>query len=148
MSLGTASGDAITIVALTGLLEEDLLVISVDIQIALEGVTPPEGPRRFGLAHGDYSVAEIAEALDVTLLTPDNKIEQERAGRLVRTIGKLPGANITEVMNDGKPVRPKLIWTIGNGEVLNLWHRNLFTGALTTGSNVEAEGKIYGRWLR
>ncbi len=135
-------------VSLVGVLEEDFYAVSMDISIELQDATPGEGPRRIGFAHGDYSITEISECLDVTLLGPDNKIEQERSKRLVRTIGKLKANASEESLNEGLPIRKKIGWVIGDGEVFNLWHRNLSLATLTTGSSISAEGLIYGRWLR
>ncbi len=148
IGLSTPIDNEINVVSIVGVLEEDFYCVSVDIQIVMENMTALEGPHRFGLAHGDYSVAEIAEHLDVTILGPDQKIEQERRRRLVRTIGKLPGQVPNEVMNDGKEIRVPVRWTIGDGEVFNLWHRNVSGATLTTGAAVIAEGRLYGRWLR
>ncbi len=144
--MGTAANRALLVTAFTGLLEEDFLCWSMDVQITMQDITTGEGPLRVGIAHGDYSIAEITEALDVTILSPDNKIEQERKRRLVRTIGKVSEAQPTH--NDGKPYRLKVGWVTGDGEVMNMWTRNVGGGTMTTGAKIEAEGLLYGKWLR
>ncbi len=140
-------------VAITGdvfdsVLVEDLFCISCDINVALRDHTAGEGPIEFGLAHGDYSAAEIEECLSVSLLSPDNKIEGERARRLVRRIGYFAGLSTEEVFNNGVPKRVPLRWTQGDGTQMDMWAANRSGAALTTGTILEFQGTMYGRWQR
>lgn len=135
-------------------LEEDLFVSSVDIAVTMKDYTPTasDGPIVCGFYHNDYSVTEVKEALEVTLLGPANKIEQERMRRLVRIIGILQpegvvGTVIGARINDGKKQRVKLNWTIQNGKSLSFFVYNAGSGAMTTGAIVDAVGTVFGRWL-
>ncbi len=148
LTLAGVADNFTTVVAMTGALEEDFYCFSMEVALNMRDHTALDGPIRIGFAHGDYSVQEINEALDVTILTPDDKIEQERLRRLVRQLGKFMGQDANEVINDGLPFRKKVGWVTGDGEVLNLWARNISGGTFTTGTNIGAEGLLFGRWLR
>ncbi len=131
-----------------GVFQEDFFCVSIDAQWGLRGLTPGEGPIQVGYAHDNYSVTEVKESLEANLLTPDNKIQQERSRRLVRTAGKFPGVTAVEVLNDGKMIRTPLRFTVGNDHALEFWAKNRSGGTLTTGGIIELDGVLYGRWIR
>lgn len=135
-------------------LTEDFFVMSADIMAEITGLTAGEGnPHRCGFAHGDYSVTEIKEALDVELLGPGNKIEQERSRRLVRYAGVMYNDISSQVKleligrNGSRLVRTKLKFTIQDGKTMNVWVQNKSGGTLTTGATLRYSGTVYGRWL-
>ncbi len=133
--------------SLVAALTEDLYCISADLTWSIQGLTPGEGPVYVGVAHGDYSDTEITEALTVSLTGPGNKIEQERSRRLVRRAGGFPGILAEEVLNDGRPLRIKLKFTVQNPKTIKLFAFNRSGAALTTGGIVRVFGDLYGRWL-
>ncbi len=96
-----------------------------------------KGPLTIGVAHSDYSDAEI-EAVIESQGTWDegNKISQELAKRLVRKIGTFEaaagGGVGTYVLNDGVPIKIKLNWILNSGDTLSLWVYNEGTAALDT----------------
>ncbi len=153
ITLGTlAAGSLISTGTLSGNFAEDFRVISVDAQWSISGYTPVtgDGPVSVGFAHNDYSAAEIAEALEVNLLSPANKIEQERAGRLVRDVGTFYSDGVVNdlaTINNGNPVRTKLNWMINDGFELDVYAFNEGADALTTGAIVNVYGKLYGYWV-
>ena len=151
LSLGTIGDLTVQKLALLGgNLLEDLFIYSVDAVMTLRGHTAGEGPISVGIAHTDYSVGEIAEALDVgALLGPQLKIERERAGRLVRKWGLFRGLQTNEIIakSDGRYQRYKVRWTQQDGADVNCWVQNQSGSALTTGTVLEIEGVLYGRWL-
>ncbi len=146
LPLLTLANGTVLVVAATSALGEDLFVISVDSQITIRGLTAGETPIYVGLNHSDYTVAEIAEALDVALTDPNDKIEQERSRRLVRRIGVFAGPDVDQHMNQGVSTRTKCLFTVGNDFNLEIFARNQSGAALTTGSVLEISGTIYGRW--
>ncbi len=149
-ALSTLGDNTALVTNMTATLVEPLHVISLDITEAIRDLTPGEGPIEVGVSHGDYSVTEIVEALNAgQSITGRNvdMIEKEQARRLVRLFGKFDGTEESEVLNDGKPIRVKLGWTIGTGKTLNVFAVNRSGATLTTGAVVEVSGKIYGRWL-
>ncbi len=116
---------------------------------AIRGNTIGEGPILVGYNHGDYTIAEILENLDVAILNTANKIERERASRLVRKVGFFVAFSVSEELRGnkgGEAVYTKLNWTIEEGETLDLFAINRSGGALTGGQIVEIEGTMVGYW--
>ncbi len=140
---------------LGGNLTEDLFVMSVDIQGAMIGLTAGEGdPSQLGFCHGDYTAAEVAENLNVILLGPASKIQQEQARRLVRKTGLLAGDGLatqvamTLIGKDGsRLVRTKLKFTVQDGVTINMFLFNNSGATMTTGATFRYSGTVYGRWL-
>ncbi len=128
---------------------EDLFVISVDGSWTIQDLTSNESPIEVGYSHSDYSVAEIVENLEIEVTSPDSKIEMEQAKRKIRRAAMFNTFNAThDVLNDGKPIRSKLKFMIGDGFNLAFWARNISGAALTTGALIKLNGTIYGRWMR
>lgn len=127
---------------------EDYYIQSIDVMAGLRGLTATEGPVEIGVAHGDYSVTEITEALNVSGFDPDDKIAQERVKRKVRSIGLFATGQPNQNLNDGKPVRVKCKFVVGNSKPIRFFAVNRSGAALTTGSVVEINSTIYGRWIR
>ncbi len=137
-------------------LTTSLFIMSVHASWTLKGFTrgSGDGPIVVGFAHGDYSVTEIKEALEVALLGPASKIEQERSRRLVRQVGILQprgqtsgAADEMAQLNDGDIVKTKLNWVIEEGQTLNVFAYNSGSGALATGAIQETVGSVFGRWM-
>ncbi len=150
ITLGTlAAGAVLNTGTLSGNFTEDFRVISVDATWSIADFTPAtgDGPVSVGFAHNDYNATEIAEALSVNLLGPSNKIEQERASRLVRDIGSFDNESSGSVLADGQPIRTKLNWLINDGFELDVYAFNEGADALGTGAIVNVHGKIYGYWV-
>lgn len=102
-----------------------------------------DGPIVVGLAHSDYTDAEIEEVLENTgSWNEGSKVEQEIAKRLVRIVGQFQdsGAPGIEVLNDGKPIKTKLNWIVNQGQTLKLWAYNAGSSALTGSAVVRAQG--------
>ncbi len=147
VTLGTlASG--VVISQATDQFEREFFAISCDLNWSMSGFTGAEGPLEVGVAHGDYTVTEIKENLDLTgMEDPSDKITQEQGRRLVRRSGKFRGQLSNEQINDGKPVRTRLRFMLaGSVATLQFFVHNLNASALTTGAIVQIDGKIYGRW--
>ncbi len=146
-ALGTLADATVLAQSLIGTLTEDMFAISADLLWTIRDLTPGEGPVYVGVAHGDYSVSEIKESLEVTLTGPGSKIEQERARRMIRTSGVFPGLTSEESLNLGVPLRTRMKFTVQSAKALNGWIWNSSGAALTTGAIVEIAGKVYGKWL-
>ncbi len=102
----------------------------------------------FGVAHGDYSAAEIEECLEAGgAMDIGDKIAREQANRLVREIGTINGSAQSAgeglTFNDGKPVKTKLNWLMGEGDPLQMWVRNNSATVYTTGSQLTIAGKLW-----
>ncbi len=152
LSLGTlANGTVLSVPLLSGNLTEDLFIISIDSTMVIRDLTAGEGPLYMGFAHSDYSVAEIAEAIDTSgYLGPSAKIEQEQARRLVRRWGTFRGHEATSIIaeSNGGHRRYKVRWVQQNGGNPRCWLQNTSGVTLTTGAVLETDGYIYGRWLQ
>lgn len=106
---------------------------------------------QFGVSHSDYSAAEIEECLEATAaIDIGDKVAQEQANRLVRTIGTitesgtgLAGGGLK--FNQGRPMKTKLNWNIGIGDTLNAWVRNGSGVVYTTGAQLAVQGDL---WLK
>ncbi len=158
VALGTLGDNAVITVGSSGSYGEDLFIISVDLSASIRGLTAGEGdPMTLTISHSDYSDAEVQEALDVTLVDPDDKIEQERARRLVRKVGVFQQEGqmddtftaLRALGRNGNPVmRQKCRFSIGDGFTLDIGVWNRSGGALQTGAQLEFDGTVYGRWQR
>ncbi len=126
-------------------------LVSVDASYAVTdlGAAIDDG-FEFGLAHSDYSAAEVEECLEATTaIDLGDKVAQEQANRLVRPIGVISSSGgITASglsFNDGRRIRTKLNWLIGIGDTLNLWIRNGSGVVYTTGASLLIAGNL---WLK
>ncbi len=126
---------------------ERTLVSSIVAAYSLRNFTQgsDDGPIMVGLAHSDYDVAEIEELIENTGSWDEgNMISQEIAKRKIRIVGifDVP-ANALEVsvLNDGKPIKTKLNWSLLQSQTVALWSYNLGASALaTTVPVVQIEG--------
>ncbi len=148
ITIGALAAKDVTSTALTGAAGNSMRVISVDFIYGLSdlGATSDDG-QEFGLAHSDYTSAEIEEALEIAgSIDPGDKIAQEKANRLVRTIGNFVGAPGTGAglnFNDGKPHKTRLNWLLTPGDTLQLWIRNSSGSVYTTGATVDVMGSMW-----
>ncbi len=104
----------------------------------------------FGVAHGDYTAAEIEECLEAqAAIDRGDKIALEQSNRLVRQIGSIQSANdgvtSSTVFADGRKVSTKLNWYMATGDKLKGWIRNNSGVVWTTGGSLGVAGEI---WLK
>ncbi len=145
LSLGTLGDNIVLKDALTSL-AQDLFFISADLTWAIHGLTPTEGPIQFGIAHGDYTVTEIKEAIEAAPTSQSDKIALERSRRLVRKVGLFRGEVANESFNDGKIKRVRAKFMLTEGQEAAVWAYNTGGSALTTGSQIDVMGTVYGIW--
>ncbi len=108
-----------------------------------------EGPLLVGLAHGDYSDSEIEEYLENAAgFSRDDLVGTEIARRKIRKAGIIVarGANEDSQLNDGKAMRIKLGFLINEGKSLKFWAYNVGSATLTTGTQLELQGEMFGFW--
>ncbi len=119
--------------------------VSIIASYGMVDDTAGEGPVAFGLAHSDYTAAEVEECLEsFASIDLGDKVSQERANRLVREIGTMGLPGTSGVMfNDGKPVKTKLNWLIAIGSQISLWIKNKSGTILTTGALVGVDGVLW-----
>ncbi len=148
LGIGTLASKTLTSIIFDEVVNERTLVSSVVATYSMSNWTSiaSVGPILVGLAHSDYSNAEIEEFLETTGSWNEGDLVQtkEVAKRLVRRIGILdatPSLERTVTMNDGKAIKTKLNWVLLQGQSLRLWAYNTGTANVaTTVPNVHAAG--------
>ncbi len=144
---GTLAADDVTSTALAGAVTESRRVSSAVLTWSLHDLTVAQGPLVVGVAHSDYTAAEIEECLEATGAWDEgDKIAQEAGKRLVRVVGTFGDGTTDQELNDGKPIKTRLNWLLATGDTLQLfiWNQG---AALTTGSEVNASGHL-NSWLQ
>ncbi len=134
---------------MTSVVSEQLRIVTVDCSYAWSGKAAIDDGAEFGLAHSDYSAAEIEECLEAsTSIDLGNKTAQEQANRLVRSIGIITGPAVSGASggasyNDGESVKTKLNWLLSTGDSLNLWVRNGSDTVYSAGGDLLSSGVIW-----
>ncbi len=150
LSIGALAANDVVSGGVGPLLEEDYRVTSMDGVWSIIGAVN-EGPLVFGVAHGDYTAAEIEECLEASLTRPGDKIAKEQANRLVRTIGVLNNEQVPDIFNEGQAVKVKLNWALDGDadgvQGIQMWVHSLFSGTLTTGQLLKFQGVLNGFWI-
>ncbi len=128
---------------------EQLRVISTDLSWMWTeiGAAIDDG-LEFGVAHSDYTAAEVEECLESQAsIDLGDKVEQERANRMVRSLGTIQASAIAAaggaVFNDGKKLKTRLNWILNTGDAINLWVRNGSGVVWTTGSSLSCIGEMW-----
>ncbi len=121
----------------TNTVSERTYVSSVNISWALANLTPATGvgPFRVGVAHSDYTDAEIEAWLENTGWNEGNLTQQEVAARKIRSVGIFDnpdGVNETSVLNEGRPIHTKCGWVLTTGQTIKYWVFNMGSGAVAT----------------
>ncbi len=145
----------LTLAAATGLEQaltddaasEGYYAISMDIALAMTGITAAEGPIDCWIMHSDWTLAEFEEYLELAtgFDRGDMKSREIQArGKTMKHIGVLTSEE--PALADGQIKRVKLGIYIAEGSTLDLIYYNSGAAPLTTGATVNASGKMYGRW--
>ncbi len=105
------------------------------------------GPLLVGVAHSDYTAAEIEEWIEQTGSWDEgNLVSQEVGKRKIRTVGTLDATQaVTETvsLNDGKAITTKLGWILTQGQTLDVWAYNLGSAAFaTTSPQLRTQGHV------
>ncbi len=120
---------------------ERAIVTSIVATWSLDGMVAGQGPIIFGVAHADYTDAEIEAVIENTgAWNSGDRTQQEVARRLVRQIGVFVGKQGTGTndvqWNDGKPVKTKLNWPLITGQTLRMWAYNISAADLSTAAPI------------
>lgn len=117
---------------------------------SMENFTPGAGvgPIVVGVAHGDYTDAEIEEYLENSgQWDRGNMVSQEISRRKIRVVGALGGdvdtaAEISRLAN-GRLIKTKLNWILQEGQTLRIWAFNMGSQPVaTTAPSVTAVGHV------
>ncbi len=144
VALATLANVTVVAGALVGTADGAYRLMSTRLVWSLKSSTAGDGPIVVGLAHNDYTVGEIKEAIEAgSAISIGNKVANEQAGRLVRIVGIFPGLSTDEVLNDGRPVKTKLNWAIPIGSSVNVFAYNDSGATLAGGAIVDATGPMW-----
>ncbi len=150
VSLPTLGASTAVSEVMSGLVNERTLVSSIVAAYSMDNFTQDtaDGPIAVGVAHSDYTDAEIEAYIENTgSWNEGDKVSQEIGKRQIRRIGIFTG-NISAavdsvVLNDGKLIKTKLNWILLQGQGLRLWAYNMGSSALaTTIPVVHAQGHV------
>ncbi len=114
-------------------------VSSIRCSYTLSDWTPiaNAGPMIVGVAHSDYSLAEVEEWIEATGGWDQGNMVQTREvrRRLIRQIGVMDtpaAATGSSRLNDGRMLKTKLNWLLSEGDGLNFWWYNSGNAAVAT----------------
>ena len=153
LSVGALATLDVNVGAISLTATDPLQIISAHLTWKMTDVpVPADDGQEFGLSHGDYTAAEVEECLEaLSSIDLGNKIAQEQANRLVRSIGTMENtsAGTDGGMNfaSGRQVKTKLNWRLSSGHEINLWIRNGSDTVWTTGANISVQGVLWVRDL-
>ncbi len=146
VALGALANVTVQTGALVGTADGAYRLMSTNLLWSIKNQTVGEGPIVVGVAHGDYSVAEIKEAIESgSSINIGDKVAIEKGNRLVREIGVFSGLATEETLNDGRPIKTRLNWAIPIGINVNCFAYNDSGAQLNTGTIVDATGPL---WVR
>ncbi len=141
LALSTLGADALISGSFGESFSEERRVLSMEVEVAMQGITAGDGPLEVGIAHSDYSAAEVEQQLEATGAWDEgDKVAQEQARRLVRRLGVLTDSE--DRLNDGRPVKIRLNWRIATGDTFQLWCRNRGI-AMQTGTEITIQGYLH-----
>ncbi len=147
LSLGTLASKTLVSDTWDETVEDRARISSIVCAWSLDELTGSQGPILFGVAHSDYTDAEIEQVLEnAGSWKEGSKVEQEISKRLVRIIGTFDTENNSTDpadadFNDGRPVKTKLNWVLNEGDTLKMWGYNVSgTPLATTAPNIRCNG--------
>ncbi len=139
LDIGTLAANTLVSVAAAATVNERTFISSVRMMHSLANVTPQadRGPLRVGIAHSDYTDAEIEQWIENTgSWNEGDKVSQEIAKRKIKDIGVFgidaTSANVVLVLNDGKFITTKLGWILLQGQTVRFWAFNEGSQAYAT----------------
>ncbi len=148
LALATLAAQDMLIGSSLGAVDAPTWLSKVRANWNISDLTQGDGPIVVGLAHSDYTAAEIEEWYEAQAAWSTNdKIAQEQAGRKCRQVGTLMNQGTSSasqgdaVLNDGKPVTTKCGWRMNDGEGLVFWAYNDGDAVLITGSKLTLNGR-------
>ena len=147
LALVTLAGGNVVSQVVSDTLEEKAWLSSVKAIWSMIDFSPgtSDGPILVGVAHSDYTAAEIEEWIENSgSWTSGDKISQEIARRKIRRVGVFANlsasAAAADALNDGRPITTKCNWQLTSGQTLRFWAYNQGSNPLTSGAVVHLAG--------
>ncbi len=154
VDLGTLAARTAIASAEVGVLTERAWLSSVVCTHALSEYTQAvdDGPIRVGVAHTDYSTAEIEAWIENQgSWSEGDLIAQEVAKRKIRNVGTFQSKDISlgpSLLNDGNPITTKCGWMLETGESVKFFAYNMGSSALATTDpdyNIDGHANLWPR---
>ncbi len=146
MALGTLNPKTLTAQAVSQTVTERTFLSSVVLLWSLIGktVADNQGPIMVGIAHSDYTAAEIEAWIENQASWAEaDLIGREINRRKIRRVGVFNEdvSLATQVLNQGQPQYTKCNWILNAGQTIDIWAYNNGSVALaTTDPNVVVSG--------
>ncbi len=150
VALGTLASRTLVAATFGDTVNERTKISSIVAAWSLSGYTGGDniGPILVGVAHSDYSAAEIEAVIENSgSWSEGDLIAQEVVSRKIRIVGTMgpgfsdAGPGDAWVLNGGRPFKTKLNWMLLQGQTLDLWAYNLGGSPLaTTDPDLRVEG--------
>ncbi len=147
LSLGTLGSKTLISIAGSDVVTEKAWISSVKATWALSDFTfaAGDGPILVGVAHSDYTDAEIEAWVEQTTSWDEGDlVSQEIAKRKIRQVGTFSSGTIglvgDQILNNGRPITTKLGWELTTGNNIDFWAYNQGSSPLTTAANVRVAG--------
>ncbi len=136
LGLGTLAANTLISSDNADSVDDSAIVTSVVATWAIDSMTVAEdqGPILVGMAHSDYTDAEIEAYVEqLTGWSKADLISREVSQRKIRTVGILGVviSNGAAFLNDGKPIKTKLNWKLAEGQTIAFWAYNVGGAALS-----------------
>ncbi len=111
-----------------------------------------DGPILVGIAHSDYTDAEIEAWVEQTSSWEEaDQVAQEVAKRKCRRVGTFgqTGPSLSgTVLNNGRPITTKCGWMLSSGQSIRIWAYNQGSSALATTSPAVVTAGHANLWPR
>ncbi len=148
LALLTLAGNDVLSAAETNVLTETAYLSSIKASWSIQDMvaSTAQGPLWVGLAHSDYTAAEIEEWIEegASWSEGDMIATREINKRLIRQVGTFmnlaAGTANVNALNEGRPITTKCGWVLTTGQTVQFWVYNSGTGTLTTGATVHVNG--------
>jgi len=146
LSVAAPATGAITTAVLADTVINRMYLISFKGVVAFRDNTAQEGPLYVGLAHSDYTDAEILEWYNAQgSWDQGDLVAQEQGRRKCRKIGIFDGELANENLNNGIEVTVPLRMIVEEGATLELFSVNEGGATRTTGGVVELHGTVWAK---
>ncbi len=148
MALGTLGADTVIGANFDGSVNERTFVSSIVAAWTMDEFTPAsdDGPIIVGIAHSDYSDAEIEAWIENAAgsWNEGDLVAQEVGKRKIRRVGVFndpASANQNVALIEGRMLKTKCNWILLQGQTVKLWAYNAGSSALaTTDPTVHVQG--------